>query len=202
MILKRSEKKNSSYLFDEDVKLMLDFQSGNNVSFETLLKKYFKRILNFIYRHVGDKALAEDLTQEVFIRVYQNKIKYSPKAQFKTWVYTIARNISINAIRKRKYNIISLDRTLNVDGEEIPVQVEDKKIPRPDEALINSETSKALKKALQLLPERQRTVIVLYRYEGLSYREIGYIMKITEKAVKSLIKRGRENLKNTLFGKI
>ena len=102
MVFSRKKKEPNPYLEDEDVRLMLAFKKGDAASFETLLKKYFPQMMNFIYRYVGDRTIAEDIAQEVFIRVYRKKDMYTPKARFKTWLYTIARNLSINELRKRK----------------------------------------------------------------------------------------------------
>lgn len=198
MLFSHSKNKTNSYLSDEDVRLMLDFKAGNVASFEVLLKKYFKRILNFIFRYVGIRSVAEDLTQEVFMRVYKSAPNYLPRAKFKTWVYTIARNTSINEVKRNKQKIVSLDEMIECEGEQIPRQVEDKTIDRPDESAIRAETARVVKKAIYALGEKQRMVIILRRYENFSYQEIAKTMKISEKAVKSLLSRGRENLKKAL----
>ncbi|MBU3912229.1 MAG: sigma-70 family RNA polymerase sigma factor [Candidatus Omnitrophica bacterium] len=198
MFFFKSEDKTIPYFSDPDVRLMLEFQKGSKEAFETLMRKNYPFLLNFIYRYTGDKATAEDLTQEVFIRVYKSASTYVPRAQFKTWLYKIARNTSLNELRRYKYRAVSLNTTIEIDGEQIPRQIEDKKIRRPDEILIHSETVQAVKRAIYALPERQRVVIILRRYEGFSYQEIARTMKISEKAVKSLLSRARENLKNAL----
>ena len=202
MFFFKSEDKTNPYLSDPDVRLMLEFQKGSKEAFETLMRKYYPSLLNFIYRYTGDKATAEDLTQEVFIRVYKSVSTYVPKAQFKTWLYKITRNISLNELRRYKHRVVSLNATIEIDGEQIPRQIEDKKMKRPDEVLIHSETVQTVKRAIYALPERQRAVIILRRYEGFSYQEIARTMKISEKAVKSLLSRARENLKNALSGLI
>lgn len=187
-------------ILDDDVQLMLDFQAGDPASFEILLKRYFPRILNFIYRYVGSRESAEDLTQEVFLRVYKSAARYIPRAKFKTWLYTIARNISANELRRNRHQALSLNE--GIDGEEglIGRQVEDTRASRPGEDLVRDETARAVKRAIDGLPERQRTAVILYRYENFSYQEIAGAMRISEKAVKSLLSRGREGLRSALSG--
>lgn len=194
--------KSNPYLSDPDVSLMSRFQEGDKGAFEALMQKYYPRLLNFIYRYLGDKELAEDLAQEVFIRVYKSASHYAPRAQFKTWLYRIARNLSLNQLRRNKYKTVSLDGKISKDGETLNWEVEDKNSLRPDEHLIRSETAQRVRQAIYALPERQRVVVILYRFEDFSYREIAKTMKISEKAVKSLLSRARENLKNALSGLI
>lgn len=177
---------------------MLDFQKGNASSFEALLKKYFPLVQNFIYRYTANRSLAEDLTQEAFLRVYKSAPTYRPKALFKTWIYTIARNISINEM-KRKREVSLLDEPVTFEGEKIQRQIEDKKTEMQDESLMRHETAEAVKKAVMELPERQRVAIILRRYEDFSYGDIAKTMRISEKAVKSLLNRARENLRDKLL---
>ncbi|MCK5083475.1 MAG: sigma-70 family RNA polymerase sigma factor, partial [Candidatus Omnitrophica bacterium] len=112
------EDKSNPYLSDPDVRLMLEFQSGNKASFETLMRKYFPRLINFIYRYVSDREAAEDLAQEVFIRIYKSGSSYSPQSKLQTWIFTIARNLSLNELRRNKHRTVSLDATFSSgDGE-------------------------------------------------------------------------------------
>lgn len=200
MFFFKSEHKTNPYLSDPDVRLMREFQKGNKNAFETLMHKYYPRLLNFIYRFCANREVAEDLTQEVFIRVYKSASTYAPKAQFKTWLYTIATNLSFNELRCNKHRPFSLDAPVDVDDEQISRQMEDKSILRPDEALVRSETVEVVKKAIYALSEKQRIAVILRRYENFSYQEIARTMKMSKKAVKSLLNRGRENLRKSLSG--
>jgi len=188
------------YLSDPDVLLMLDFQKGNRASFENLMHKHYKRILNFIYRFTGIRETAEDLTQEVFIKVYNSGPTYRPKAKFQTWIFTIAKNISLNELRRFKNKPVSLDGTWETEDGEMAPQVEDTRAPSPDQEIIQDEKAVIVKAAIDALPENQRMAVILRRYEDLSYEEIAKTMGCSVKAVKSLLNRAKENLRNKLAG--
>lgn len=186
------------YLSDPDVRLMLEFQGGDKASFEALMHKYYPRLLNFIHRFVGRREIAEDLTQEVFIKVYQAACAYRPQSKFQTWIYTIAKNISLNELRRNRGSVVSLDEPFSSQEGELRRDVEDPSGARPDEDLLRQETMKAVRQAIHALPENQRMVVILRRYEQFSYEEIAQTMRVSVKAVKSLLSRAKENLKNKL----
>lgn len=188
------------YLSDPDVRLMLEFQKGNKASFETLIRKYFPRLLNFIYRYVSSREAAEDITQEVFIRVYKSGYGYKPQSKFQTWIFTIARNLSLNELRRNKQRTVSLDATLSSDEGELKRQIEDPNSISPGEDMLRGEKAAAVKAAIDDLPENQRVAVLLRRYELFSYEEIGRTMNISPKAVKSLLSRAKESLKDRLAG--
>ena len=192
--------KSNPYLSDSDVRLMLEFQDGNKVSFETLMRKYFPRLVNFIFRYVNSREAAEDLTQEVFLRVYKSGSSYKPQSKFQTWVFTIARNLSLNELRRNKYKTVSLDATFSSDDGELKWQVEDPNSASPDDEVLRREKAAAVKAAIDGLPENQRVAVLLRRYEQFSYEEIAQTMNVSSKAVKSLLSRARESLKNKLSG--
>ncbi len=178
---------NNIYLSDPDVGLMLQFQKGNSTSFEQLMEKYYSPILNFIYRMVGNKEHAEDITQEVFVKIHENINNYQPRSTFKTWVYVIAKNLSLNELRRGKYQ----DKDVIIEGDEVDHDLS----RRPEDQYIKDETVEAVKAAIQELPENQRLAVVLRRYQDLSYEEIAAALKTSEKAVKSLLNRAKENLR-------
>ena len=178
------------YLSDPDVGLMLHFQKGNYESFEQLMDKHYKSVLNFIYRIIGNIEQAEELTQEVFIKIYDQGKKYRPQATFKTWLYVIAKNLSLNEIRKNKY----LDTRVIIDDTEVDPAVQN----QPDELASQQELADAVRVAIQQLPETQRLAVVLRRYEDLSYAEIATQLRTTEKAVKSLLHRAMTSLEKKL----
>jgi RNA polymerase sigma-70 factor (ECF subfamily) len=191
-----------SCLYDDDVRLMLDFRAGNASSFETLLKKYFPPLVNFIYRYTGNKYVAEELAQEAFLRVYRHAASYSPRSKFKTWLYTIARNLAVNELRRNRRNTVSLDMAVDTGDGKVPIQMEDKKAALPDSDVMKAETARIVKKAIYALPEKQRAAVILRRYEDLSYKDIADTMGISSKAVKSLLNRARENLRRALSRKL
>ena len=192
--------KSNPYLSDPDVRLMLEFQEGNKASFEILMRKYFPRLVNFIFRYVNSREAAEDLTQEVFLRVYKSGLSYKPQSKFQTWVFTIARNLSLNELRRNKYKTVSLDATFSSDDGELKWQVEDPNSASPDDEVLRREKAAAVKAAIDGLPENQRVAVLLRRYEQFSYEEIARTMNVSSKAVKSLLSRARESLKNKLSG--
>ena len=177
---------------------MLEFQKGNKTSFEKLMEKHYKRILNLIYRFVGNNEIAEDLTQEVFIKVYKSAASYKPQAKFHTWLYQIAKNVSLNELRKHKRQAVSLEETFETEDGELIKQVADTKIANPHEDALQKETIEIVKEAIDALPENQRLAVILRRYENLSYEDIAKTMNCSLKAVKSLLNRAKENLKEKL----
>lgn len=191
---------NTPYLSDPDVLLMLDFQKGNVASFETLMRKYYSSVFNFIYRFVGSRETAEDLTQEVFTKVYKAVSSYQPQAKFQTWVFTIAKNASLNELRKNKRKFFSLDDFFRTKekGEELKKQLEDTSSESPRRKMEEEERREKVREAIHLLPENQRVAVLLRRYEDFSYEEIAKAMNLSVPAVKSLLSRARENLKVSL----
>lgn len=189
---------NKPYLSDPDVQLMLAFRSGDKPSFEKLMVKYFPRVLNFIYKYIGNKQLAEDLTQEVFIKVFQSGSRYEPQSKFQTWIFTIAKNVSLNELRKHNRNTFSLDASIKSDEGEFTQQIADSTTQRPDQQVDQDERRELIRKAIFDLPENQRTAVLLRRYEEFSYEEIAQTMNTSLEAVKSLLNRAKENLRNKL----
>ena len=190
----------SPYFSDPDAQLMLEFLGGDKASFEKLMRKYYPRILNFIYRYVGIREIAEDLTQEVFIKVYHNARSYVPKAKFSTWLFTVARNVSLNELRSHKRKTVSMDESLETGENEVRPQWQDLAASDPSEDLAAKERASMVREAVARLPENQRVAVLLRRYEDFSYQEISQTMKISEKAVKSLLNRAKESLRNKLSG--
>jgi len=191
----------SAYFDDPDIQLMLEFQQGNKASFEKLLVKYFPRVLNFIYRYLGNKEVAEDLTQEVFIKVFQNASSYHPTAKLQTWLFTIAKNMSLNELRRMKKPIISMEepvRSGTTETEELTRQIEDVHAVNPHKVMVKEERTAVIRQAIESLPENQRTAVLLRRYENFSYEEIAQTMNLSVEAVKSLLNRAKVNLKESL----
>lgn len=166
------------------------------------MHKYYPRILNFIYRFVGHKNTAEDLTQEVFMRVYKNAWKYKAKSKFQTWIYTIARNVALNDLRSGSRFAYSLDAPSGSDVDNINKEMEDIKLTSPDEEIIQMEKAGQIRAAISNLPENQKSALILRRYEELSYAEIAVALGVSDKAVKSLLSRAMQNLKNRLADQI
>lgn len=191
-------KVSSDFMLDEDVHLMLKFKAGDNSSFEALLDKYHRPIINFLYRFVSDRIEAEDLAQEVFLRVYRSAKTYVPKAKFSTWIYIIAKNLALNELRRRKsHRASSLDETIPSEEGEMPRELPGHS-PSALTELEKQDLIEAIKKAIDTLPDNQKTAVILRRYEEFSYEEIAKIMGCSVSAVKSLLNRAKVTLKEKL----
>ena len=177
-----------------DVQLMLDVKAGDELSFELLLKKYRTPLVNFLYRMVRDQAAAEDLAQEVFLRVYRARKEYSPSAKFTTWLFRIATNLALNAIRDGRYRQmqISIDTPRDEDEPVIEIAAQE---TRPDDRLIERERNEMIRAAILALPEKQRVAVILHKYEEMDYGQIGRILGCSESALKSLLFRAYETLR-------
>lgn len=188
-------KSNSDYTDDPDVQLMLKVKDGDARAFDQLMENNYKPVLNFIYRYVGSAEIAEDLTQDVFLNIYNAREKYAPKAKFQTFAFQIARNLSLNELRKHKRVMISMDASMDGKESGMQRQLEDVNSPAPDAQIQQDELQQQVKEAIDALPENQRAAVILRRYHGMSYEDIAQSMQTTEKAVKSLLSRAKENLK-------
>jgi RNA polymerase sigma-70 factor, ECF subfamily len=184
---------------DPDAALMLRVKQGDTAAFTELVEKYKQPIMNLAYRTVRDMTEAEDLAQNVFVQVYKSAARYKSTAKFSTWLFTIARNLCLNEIRRRsRHRAESLDATHPEQDDQPLQQYEDKKTFSPPESLLQGELSQQIDRALADLPENQRSAILLCRQEELSYKEIAEALGCSVSATKSLIHRGRETLKERL----
>ncbi len=177
---------------------MLRFQAGEEEAFRQLVERNTTKIHALVFRFLGDPTHVEDLTQEVFLRVYRTAKRYTPTAKFHTWLYRIAANLSFNVLRSRgKSHAVSLDVTGD-DGEGYSRDVEDTGATMPGEGLSERELREKVTAAVNDLPENQKIAIVLSKYEHKSYEEIAEVLKCTTMAVKSLLSRARTNLHESL----
>lgn len=183
---------------DEDIRLMLRFQNGEEGCFEQLVELHKQRVFNIAYRYLGNIHDAEDAAQQVFINIYNAKKSYAPKAQFTTWLYTICKNTCLKTFRKKRLNIVSIDSDVNLEQDTVSIQLPDSNAATPLENVINAEQYSAVKQAIDSLPENQKIVVILCKYEQLSYEKIAEITGFSVKAVKSLLHRARVNLKEKL----
>jgi RNA polymerase sigma-70 factor, ECF subfamily len=183
---------------DSDLELMLRVSRGDADSFGVLLDRHRGPLLSYFVRMVRDRALAEDLAQEVFLRVYQARERYQPDARFTTWLYRIATNLALNAIRDRQSDPV-LPETLLAPpgGSESPSPLERAADGRPgvEERLAESDRQRLIREAIESLPEKQRAAVILHKYQDVDYRQIANILKVSESAVKSLLFRAYENLR-------
>jgi RNA polymerase sigma-70 factor (ECF subfamily) len=187
-----------SFLSDPDVVLMLEFQKGSQQSFEALLIKHYPRVLNFISRYGIVRETAEDIAQEVFLKVYHSAAQYRPRAKFQTWLLTMVRNAALNALRDQRKNAFSLDEEMPSDDGGMKRQLADSSQKNAQEELIDQERAEIIQAAINGLPENQRWAVLLKRYDNMSYEEIAQTMNCSVMAVKSLLSRAKESLAGTL----
>ena len=183
-----------------DEELMLECRKGDMSAFELLVRRYQDALVNYIYYTINDYHRAEDLAQETFLRVFKSASRYEPKASFKSWLYTIATNLSRNEIRNRaRRNTYFLEDMVD-EGEDVyhsEFMIDTRY--QPDILYEKKERQQLIKKTLKQLPENQRLALTLVTYQELSYEEISEILNCSTGAVKSLIHRARQNMKKLLI---
>lgn len=184
-----------------DEQLMERFLEGHASAFEVLVNRYSQRIFNFILRHIGDASVAEDLVQDVFLRVVKNAAGFRAQAKFTTWLYTIARNLSIDALRKARHRRhVPLDRPLSSEdegGATLLDRIADN-APGSDVKTRDRRFVAALEAALREVPDDQREVFLMREIEGLKFREIADILGVPENTVKSRMRYALEALRGHL----
>jgi RNA polymerase sigma-70 factor (ECF subfamily) len=170
---------------DEDAALMLRVRDGDRAAFSRLYDRNARSIVNFAFRFVQDRAKAEELAQEIFLKVFRSASTYEPRARFKTFLFRIAANHCLNERRRGEYKV----ETVAPKSDGKPVEPQAPSSQAPDEALAGRDLETALGQALGELPERERIALTLCRFEGLPYKEIAAALDTSEPAVKSLIHR-------------
>lgn len=185
---------------DPDAALMLRVKSGDLGAFEQLVGKYQQAVINLISRTIFDSTEAEDIAQNVFLQAYKSAERYEASAKFSTWLFTIARNLCLNELRRRSRHPADSLEAGQGDEEEQQhgPQWVDKKSPPSTESILCEELAEKVREALSDLPENQRTAILLFREQDMAYEDIARVMGTTLSATKSLIHRGRETLKARL----
>jgi RNA polymerase sigma-70 factor, ECF subfamily len=184
---------------DPDAALMLLVKQGDTSAFTKLVEKYKQPIMNLVRRTLRDETEAEDLAQNVFVQVWKSAARYEQTAKFSTWLFTIARNLCLNEIRRRsRHPAESLDAPHPEQEDQPKHQIEDLKNLSPPETMLQGELVHKIEEAIHDLPENQRTALLLCRQDELSYEEIAKVLGCSVSATKSLIHRGRETLKERL----
>ena len=184
---------------DPDALLMLRVKRGDRAAFAELVEKYRQPLFNFVFRTLRDETETEDVAQNTFLQVWKSRARYERTAKFTTWLFTIARNLCLNEIRRRsRHPAESLEETHPEHDDQPSRQYEDKKIFLPTENVLHGELARKIEQALDDLPENQRSAILLCRQDELSYEEIAAVLGCSLSATKSIIFRGREVLKEKL----
>ena len=180
-----------------DLAWMRRVQSGDMDALKSLIDEHKNRVAAGVARMAGPGFDADEITHEVFVRVWKSAARYEPSARFTTWLFTIARNLVLNEIRyKTRHPTVSRD-ALSQDGGAMEDCAPEAGL-RPDSALLANELEEAIDRALQSLPENQRTAVVMRRYEELSYEEIAGVLEVSVSSVKSLLFRARTTLRESL----
>jgi RNA polymerase sigma-70 factor (ECF subfamily) len=181
---------------DFDAELMLRVKEGDGASFGVLLEKHRTPVVNFLYRMVQNHAVAEELAQEVFLRVYRSRGTYEPTARFTTWMFRIATHLALNALRDGKNE--RLQERLDDDSGDLPVkQVFDRK-PSVEQSMVYEAKMDEVRRAISVLPEKQRAAVLMHKYEEMEYSQIAKVLSCSESAVKSLLFRAYETLRARL----
>jgi RNA polymerase sigma-70 factor (ECF subfamily) len=183
----------------DDATIMLELRTGNMAGFDYLIQKYRKPIIHFMYRMVRNQAVAEELAQEVFLRVYRSRETYRAEARFSTWLYRIATNLGVNYARdtrhERTASTVYLDETDSETGTTPDVA---DTTPDVEANLLRQERLNAIREHVMALPERQRMAVLMHKYEGMDYKQIGDVLKLSESATKSLLFRAYQTLRDKL----
>jgi RNA polymerase sigma-70 factor (ECF subfamily) len=189
------------YLHDPDVQRMLRVKEGDQEAFAELVENYRERLIHIFSHLVGGREAAEDLAQEVFMRIYRARENYRATAKFSTWLFRIANNLASNARRtagRRREVTIAPDDSGPLGSRPAEQLLADKSSLLPSRQFVTRETRERVRGAVENLNERQRLAVLLHKFEGMSYADIGLSMDMTPQAVKSLLSRARENLKGEL----
>jgi RNA polymerase sigma-70 factor (ECF subfamily) len=181
---------------DYDVELMLRVKEGDGVSFALLLEKHRVSVIHFVYRLVQEQAIAEELAQEVFLRVYRSRASYEPTAKFKTWLFRIATHLALNWLRDEKHER-GQERLDDVSTDLPARQISDRR-PSVEQELVYSVKLEEIRRAIAALPEKQRAAVLMHKYEEMEYTQIARALGCSESAVKSLLFRAYETLRSRL----
>ena len=181
---------------EPDAELMLRVKEGDSSSFERLLGKYRSPVIGYLYRMVQDQGVAEELAQEVFLRVYRARSTYEPAAKFTTWLFRIATHLALNSLRDRRCERgrLSLDE---VNGDAPPIQLVERRSNREQELVAEAHLLE-IRQAVAALPEKQRAAVLMHKYQEMDYAQIGAVLGCSTSAVKSLLFRAYETLRTRL----
>ena len=182
-----------------DAEVMLRVKEGDDAAFEYLVTKFRRPMLSFMYRMAHNSSVAEELVQEVFLRVFRSRHTYNAEAKFSTWLYRIATNLAVNHARDTKYERPELTVNLDEPDEETGTTLD---LPdgslTAEQSIVRRERLAAIRQHVQNLPERQRMAVLMHKYQEMDYRQIAEVLKLSESATKSLLFRAYETLREKL----
>jgi RNA polymerase sigma-70 factor (ECF subfamily) len=182
-----------------DAEVMLRVAAGDDGAFDYLVEKFRRPMVSFMYRMTRNQSVAEELAQEVFLRVYRSRQSYAASAKFTTWLYRIATNLAVNHARDTKHE--RPENTVNIDEPDtetgLTVDVADKGL-NAEQSMLRRERLAAIRKHVDALPERQKAAVVMHKYQNMDYKQIAGVLNLSESATKSLLFRAYETLRETL----
>jgi RNA polymerase sigma-70 factor (ECF subfamily) len=181
---------------DYDAELMLRVKDGDGASFGLLLEKHRSAVIHFLYRMVQNHAIAEELAQEVFLRVYRSRATYEPTAKFTTWLFRIATHLALNWLRDGKNE--RAQEYLDEKNDDMPVREVSDRRPSIEQNLVYEVRIEEIRLAIAGLPDKQRAAVLMHKYEEMEYSQIARILSCSESAVKSLLFRAYETLRARL----
>jgi RNA polymerase sigma-70 factor (ECF subfamily) len=184
------------YGLEPDSQLMLAVKAGDVNQLERILQRHRKPVIHFLYRMVQNSAVAEELAQEVFLRVYRSRTTYEPTAKFTTWLYHIALRVGLNAVRDRRQQRREEPLTVRL-ASGLPREFADRQ-PSAEASLLTEAHRQKIRDAVAALPARQRAAVLMHKYQGLNYVEIAATMNCSVPAVKSILFRSYASLRETL----
>jgi RNA polymerase sigma-70 factor (ECF subfamily) len=181
---------------DYDAELMLRVKEGDGTSFGVLLEKHRASVIHFVYRLVQEQAVAEELAQEVFLRVYRSRSSYAPTAKFKTWLFRIATHLALNWLRDERH--ARGQERLDDGPADLPArQISDRR-PSVEQEMVREVKREEIRRAVAALPEKQRAAVLMHKYEEMEYTQIAKVLGCSDSAVKSLLFRAYETLRARL----
>jgi RNA polymerase sigma-70 factor (ECF subfamily) len=181
---------------ERDAELMLRVRDGDETSFALLLEKHRNSVIHFLYRMVQNQAIAEELAQEVFLRVYRSRETYEPTAKFTTWLFRITTHLALNHVRDRRNDKLndSIDEKIE-DGAPRQLPAREANV---EERLLRDARLGEVRKAIEELPDKQRGAVLMHKYQEMEYSQIAAVLGCSESAVKSLLFRAYESLRTSL----
>lgn len=181
---------------ERDAELMLRVREGDETSFALLLEKHRNTVIHFLYRMVQNRAVAEELAQEVFMRVYRSRASYEPTAKFTTWLFRITTHLALNHVRDRRRDKLhdSIDEPQE-DGIKRELPTRDANI---EQRMLREARLEEVRKAIEALPDKQRSAVLMHKYQEMDYAQIAAVLECSESAVKSLLFRAYETLRSKL----
>ncbi|HEV2469964.1 MAG TPA: sigma-70 family RNA polymerase sigma factor [Candidatus Sulfotelmatobacter sp.] len=182
-----------------DAEVMLRVKAGDQTAFDFLVQKYRRAMVSFMYRMARNSAVAEDLAQEVFLRVYRSRENYEASAKFTTWLYRIATNLAVNHARDTRHERPEVQVSLDEPDDETgtTLEVPDRSL-NVEQAIVQRERMMAIRRKVEALPEQQKLAVIMHKYQQMDYKQIAEVLKKSESATKSLLFRAYETLREQL----